>query len=487
MSENEKKATVSLANILNTGVRKHGKTILNNLCVAIKLTRLYQSSHQNVREALEEFVELLQGFMRLQGTVNLSLMHDFLFLNDVRIQVDFGGYDTYKFVVDLFQDRDLGDISFSKDVTPTELEQMVNLFNQPLPGRKPAWEEFSDLLGKHNLPNIDFSQLEVRHDIYEDISNDVRKLAIRTFFKAISSVGKALVAAQEGRRINLKSLKIAIQAIVDLTLDNQHLLLALTNVRDFGRLGANHAVNVAVLAVAIGTKLGLSKRILGDLGITGLLHDIGKANDPEDLQKECIPELTGSRFDEYFAHVYTGTESLLRQSLVHQIVKSMNVAFLHHYRYDRTGYPSLMATKEQNLFTRIIAVANYYDNAMTAGRITTAPDTPETIMRTLLDRSGTEFDPLVVKAFVNLMGLYPVGCMVRLDTGEVATVVAPPTNPKFLDRPTVRLVSDAHGNPSSATVNLLDRFKTGTFKHSILKFYQHEEVELELEEYLAVI
>lgn len=486
MSENEK-ATVSLANILNTGVRKHGKTILNNLSVAIRLTRLYQSSHQNVREALEEFVELLQGFMRLQGGVSLSLMHDFLFLNDVRIQVDFGGYDTYRFVVDLFKDRDLGDISFSKGITPTELEQMVNLFNVALPGRKPAWEEFSDLLARHNLPNIDFSQLEVRHDIYEDISDDIRKVAIRTFFKAISSAGKALVAVQEGRRINLKSLKIATQSIVDLTLDDQHLLLALTNVRNFGRLGANHAVNVAVLAVAVGAKLGLSKRILGDLGITGLLHDIGKAADPDDLQNSCIPDLQGDRFEEYYAHVYRGTESLLRQSLVHQIVKSMNVAFLHHYRYDRTGYPSLMATKEQNLFTRIIAVANYYDNAMTAGRFGETPETPENVLRDLLDKSGTEFDPLVVKAFVNLMGLYPVGCMVRLDTGEVATVIAPPTDPKFLDRPTVRLVSDAYGNEASATINLLDRLKTGKFKHSILKFYQHEEVNLELEEYLAVI
>ncbi len=486
MSGNEK-AQVSLANILNTGVRKHGKSILNNLCVAVRLTRLYQSSHQNVREALEEFVELLQGFMRLQGTVNLSLMHEFLFLNDVRIQVDFGGYDTYKFVVDLFKDRDIGDVSFSQGITPSELEQLVNLLNVKLPGRKPAWEEFSALLAKQNLPNIDFSQLEVRHDVFEDISDDVRKIAIRTFFKAISSAGKAISAAQEGRRINLKSLKIAIQAIVDLTLDDEHLLLALTNVRDFGRLGANHAVNVAVLGVAIGAKLGLSKRILGDLGITGLLHDIGKADAPEELQKTCIADLEGDRFEQYYAHVYEGTETLLRQSLVHQIVKSMNVAFLHHYRYDRTGYPSLMATKEQNLFTRVIAVANHYDNSLTPGRFTAAPGTPETVLRELLDKSGTEFDPLVVKAFVNLMGLYPVGSMVRLDTGEIATVIAPPTNPRFLDRPTVRLVSDKHGKQANATLNLLDRFKTGKFKHSILKFYQHEEVNLELEEYLAVI
>ena len=96
-------------------------------------------------------------------------------------------------------------------------------------------------------------------------------------------------------------------------------------------------------------------------------------------------------------------------------------------------------------------------------------------------------DPLIVKAFVNLMGLYPVGCVVRLDTGEVATVVEPATHPRFLDRPKVKLISDAAGNPSSQLFSLMDRAPGGGFTRSILKIYQQEEVNLDLEEYLAVI
>ncbi len=482
----EEKASVSLSSILNTGVRKHGKSIVSNLTVAIKLSRLYDAGNQNVKEAVAELLELLQGFIRLQGNVNLTRIDDFLFLNDIRIQIDLGGYENYRFVVELMEERDIGDISFASGLTESEIEKMVAVFNEKPAPNVGRWDGFTAILQRHTLSCIDFSEHEERHDIYEDFSRDVRRKAIHTFFKSIATMRKAYEAAAKGRRINLKSLKVATQAMVDLTLDSEHILMALTNIKDHGELGVNHPVNVAVLSVAIGAKLGLSKKILGDLGITALLHDIGKATLPERLRTAGWNDVDSSERDEYLAHVYGGTEVLLTQSMVHQIVKSMNVSFLHHYRYDRTGYPQLLTTKVQNLFTRIVAIADYYDHATTAknGRPSQLPDE---ILRVLMDRGGTEFDPLVVKAFVNLMGLYPVGCVVRLDGGEVATVIAPPSNPSFLDRPSVRLVSDADGQPSTKRLNLLDKNPNGSFKSSILKLYQQEEVSLELDEYLAVI
>ena len=109
---------------------------------------------------------------------------------------------------------------------------------------------------------------------------------------------------------------------------------------------------------------------------------------------------------------------------------------------------------------------------------------PEAAMSLLLEGSGTEFDPLVVKAFVNLMGLYPVGCMVMLDSGEIATVVVPARDEKNLDRPKVRLVSNGSGAPMDQVVDLLERDLSGGYQRSILKLYQQQEVDLDLEEYL---
>ena len=462
-------ASVSLANVLNTGVRKHGKSILTNLAIAVKLTKLYQSSHQNVRDAIAELQELLQGFLRLQGSVDLMRIDDFLFLNDVRIEVDFGGYESFQFVIDTLTERDIGDVSFSSGLTQTELETLVKILNAPAPTSADKWGEFSNQLQGHTLPNISFSQHEVRHDHYEDVSKDIRLYAIQTYFKSIVTMGKALATVKTDRRANLKSLKTATQAIVDLTLDAQHMLVALTNVKTFGPPGANHAVNVAILSIAIGAKLGLSKRILGDLGIAALFHDVGKVKLSEEFATRHPSTFRGDEREGYIEHVYEGTDALLRQSMVNQIVKSMNVAFLHHYRFDRTGFPRLLATKEQNLFTRIVAVANAYDNATTPAGPNQSPASPEKILRDLMERGGTEFDGLMVKAFVNLMGLYPVGCMVRLSTGEIATVIAPPTNPRYLDRPTVRLVSDSLGMEATGTFNLLERDASGGFVRAVVE------------------
>jgi putative nucleotidyltransferase with HDIG domain len=287
--------------------------------------------------------------------------------------------------------------------------------------------------------------------------------------------------------MSLKRLRRAIQAIVDLTLQEEKLLLSLVNLKDCGAPGSSHSVNVAILAVALGAKLGLSKRLLSDLGFAALLHDVGRAQLPAQIQSACLSDLTAEDLKVERSHVFKGVKLLLGENMSEATVKCINVAFLHHYRHDRTGHPRLLVEKEQNLFTRIVAVASHYDDATAAHRLSAEAQDPEAVLRAILEGSGTEFDPLVVKAFVNLMGLYPMGCMVRLDTGEIATVIAAPADARFLDRPTVRLLGDGAGNERLEVCNLLERDKDGRFRRSIVKLYQQKEVNLELEEYLGVI
>ena len=485
MSSNPK-GGISLSKVLTSGVRKYGQSIVNNLSIALKVTKLYSFRHQNVTDALKELLEFLQSFVRLEGSAQLLRVGDFLFLNEVRIRIDLGGYQSFAFVLELLKERDIGEINFSSGITHQELEELVELLNKPCNGTSP-WDAFSIILKSHRFAHVSIAQHKDRPDLAGELSEDARAIAVRSYFKTIGIVGGVFKAAREDRKINLRRIKLAVHALVDLTLSEERLLLSLANTKDQGVPGANHATNVCVLALALGTQLGLPKKTLGDLAIAALFHDIGKVKIPEALVSKNRETFTPEDHKTFQEHVSGGVEGLLQQRVLDSIVKSINVAYLHHYRYDCTGYPKLLAAKQQNLFTRIISVVNYYDNATTAARLKTDALTPETVMNNLMDRSGTEFDPLVVKAFVNLMGLYPVGCVVRLDTGEVATVVEPAKHPRFLDRPTVKLVNDANGNPTSRVICLMDKSPGGGFSRSILKIYQQEEVNLDLEEYLAVI
>src|SRR5206468_4199368 len=118
------------------------------------------------------------------------------------------------------------------------------------------------------------------------------------------------------------------------------------------------------------------------------------------------------------------------------------VAYEHHVRYDYKGYPKTRNRRTLHLFSSLVAVADIYD-ALTSDRGYRKALPPDMAMRIILTQSGTAFDPLVVKHFVNLVGLYPVGSFVRLQTGEVGLVQY--NQNRDLLRPVVLVVYDASG------------------------------------------
>ncbi len=107
-------------------------------------------------------------------------------------------------------------------------------------------------------------------------------------------------------------------------------------------------------------------------------------------------------------------------------------------------------------FSRIVAVADAFDAATSKRSYQYIPFPPDEVLREMRDNPSRGFDPVVVKAFVNMMGIYPVGTLCILDTGELAVVVAPSPNPEELHRPLVRVISDASGRklPEPALVDL---------------------------------
>lgn len=479
-----KKRTLSQA--LTAGVRKYGSAIVSNLAISVKTSQLYSFAHQNVTNALRELEEYLSSLLKIEGDAELSLVEDFLFMNEIRIRADISGGQTYAFVEDLLRTRGIGKIIFRQGLAGPELAKLVELLVLPVRDPERAWEEFSTAAKRAGLRHIQIEKYEVREERLEELAEDRRIIIIGLYLRALHQTQQTLEAVEKSRKINLNKLKRTVQAIVDAIAEDEPTLLALVNVKNRESYLANHSVNVMILAMALGSRLGFPRKIVGDLGITALLHDLGKARLPVELRTSHPETLSDDERRQIEEHVYSGVDILVQQRIVDAVVKSMNVAFLHHLRFDSTGYPRTHIVKGQNLFSRIVAVCDFYDNQTTPGPRGESPVPPDQIMRRLLDGAGTEFDALVVKAFVSLLGLYPIGSVVCIDDGSVGTVVAPSKDPRYLDRPTVRLFADPQGNAIDRTVDLLER-DGGAFRHSILKLFQQETVELELDEFLAVI
>jgi len=258
----------------------------------------------------------------------------------------------------------------------------------------------------------------------------------------------------------------------------------LTSIKNFDEYTFAHSVNVCVLSVSLGVRLGLSKRELSELGFAALFHDVGKVRLPLNILNKP-GELNEQEWEEVRKHPVFGVKTLLsKRSLDRFSTRAMVVSFEHHLNLDLSGYPQLSFKKDLNLFSRIVTIADVYDS-MTSGRVyAKTPLTPDEALRRMLGKEGKAFDPVLLKVFINMLGIYPVGSVVILDSGEVGVVMK--ANPAELSRPEVAIIADKSGKKDKMeTVDLtkIDE-KTGKHKRTILKTIDPHQYKLDIARYI---
>src|SRR5207249_6676012 len=224
-----------------------------------------------------------------------------------------------------------------------------------------------------------------------------------------------------GRTANVKKVKRAVQAIVDQVLNNEASLMGLTTLRDYDEYTFTHSVNVCIFSVAMGRRLGLTKLQLYDLGMAALFHDVGKSRVPMEVLSKDGP-LTEEEWRIMQAHPWLGVLTLFGLRGYGEIpYRGMVVAYEHHMKNDLTGYPKSLRDRTLSIYSKIVAVADVFDAATSRRVYQTTPIQPDQVLKEMWENPRRGYDPVVVKAFVNLIGIYPVGTCVILDTYELAS------------------------------------------------------------------
>lgn len=167
--------------------------------------------------------------------------------------------------------------------------------------------------------------------------------------------------------------------------------------------------------------------------------------------------------------------------------RSMIGAYEHHMRVDLTGYPKSIRPRQLSIFSKIIAVADGFDAATSRRTYQTTPIEPDAVLREMWENPRRGFEPILVKALINLIGIYPVGTMVILDTYELAIVVAANPNLDYVHRPMVRIVSDPAGTIAypGFEADLAERDGDGTFRRSIIKVTSPEKYGVRVSDYFV--
>jgi hypothetical protein len=151
--------------------------------------------------------------------------------------------------------------------------------------------------------------------------------------------------------------------------------------------------------------------------------------------------------------------------------RSMVVAYQHHMRRDGSGYPRSLRTRSMSYYSKLVAVADGFDAATSRRSYQSEPMNPAAVLAEMRDNPRRGMDPVIVKAFVNLLGIYPVGTFVVLDTFELAIVHSANPNPEMLSRPYALIVSDDLGNVKfpGELVDLAEQDAAGNYRRTIIK------------------
>jgi len=278
-----------------------------------------------------------------------------------------------------------------------------------------------------------------------------------------------------------------VQGIVDQILSDETSLVGLTTIRDYDEYTFTHSVNVCIFSVALGKRLGLTKIQLYDLGMAALFHDIGKSRVPQSI----LNKSGGLSDDEWrliASHPWLGVLALFQVRGAQELpYRAMIVAHEHHMKRDMSGYPKPIRARELSMFSKIVAIADGFDAATSRRAYQTVPWTPADVMMEMRDNPRRGMDPVIVKAFINLTGVYPVGTLVILDTFELAIVHAVNPLQEMLSRPIVRIISDPQGNVlfPGTTADLADRNAEGGFHRTIIKTENPERYGIRVGDYFT--
>jgi len=200
---------------------------------------------------------------------------------------------------------------------------------------------------------------------------------------------------------------------------------------------SNHSINVCLLSLAIAGRLKMSLRDINNLGLAAILHDIGMTKVPENIVDKPN-KLTEHEFDKISRHPISGYEIAKRWD--RSISKSVLMGILqHHERIDGSGYPYKASGSDISVFAQIIGVADIYD-ALTSQKQYRQALTHMQVLKVLYDEAGKSLNKKIITTLISLVGIYPVGTILQLNSGKCAVVLD--VNPHALDKPKVIVFSD---------------------------------------------
>jgi len=401
--------------------------LLRRLAASVRSAQLYSPGHPIIGRNLESLSAAFQMLHGLQPTVTIGLVGDEVIVDDMPM----AKAETLGPFVRRLQQAGVERMTVDRGVTLDEITEFLAAITTIDARDGDAARSFPE------IAHIRVGRVTVEQRV-EDSLTDMATIK-RLYSDAVSVAGDVWDSAQTEGRPDATAARSMIDGLAQAVAQNRTALLALTTLKNYDNYTFTHMVNVSILTMGQARGLGIDGPLLREFGLAALMHDIGKVRTPLDILNKP-DKLTDEEFVVMKRHVVDGAEILRMTPDVPALAPV--VAFEHHLRVDGSGYPSGVTRSSLNIGTMLCSIADVYD-AMRSQRYYQKAFPTDRILAVLKRNDGTQFDQHLVRRFVQLIGIYPAGNLVRLNTGEVAVVMNVYAPDPY--RPHVRVLIDREG------------------------------------------
>ncbi len=469
-----------------TLLTKLGVEFITRFYRLLKGSTLYDRKNVLIDRLIQECLQVINPIIQSEGHLFLKIVRDNFFLNNTRMLVKADKYPIFRALLLELRRKWIGDIEFMKELNADQLKEFVFLLSGLEENNESNYLYVKKQLEYHDVEGIGVGKIEYFRDeeIYSD-SEDKKRYSKEVYFKTVSLVKDVVENVKNQKVLNVRKAKRLMQNAVNAIVQDESTLLGLANIKNYDEYTFNHSVNVAIYSIALGQRVGIPKNQLAHLGMAGLFHDIGKTRIPREIINK-VGKLTPEEWGVIRAHPVVGAETILRMKEWGELATRMiSAAFEHHLRYDLTGYPKIARKRRLSLFSRVITLADFYDALVRPRVYNRFPYVSEKILGFMLERSGKDFDPTLVKVFVNMIGVFPLGTLVLLNTNEMGVVVQVQEDSELLDRPRICLLSYSEGEyRKGSLVDLREMDETTKdYKRTIVKTLDPNEYNINVAEF----
>ena len=401
--------------------------LLRRLAAAIRGAQLYAPGHPLVTRSVTSLLETLATAHQYMPSVTIGIVGEDLVVGDIPIR---DAASTMGELMRRVQQAGIERIVIDRGVQSDEIVRLVETVSRSESGDQTA--------ALSRLPHIRVGRLQV------DEQTDAGLGDMATFRKLYDDAVKVAETMWESAGVegipDADAARGMVDSLAQAVAQNRTALLALTALKNYDNYTFTHMVNVSILTMGQARGVGIDGPLLREFGLAALMHDIGKVKTPNEILNKP-DKLTEQEYEILKKHTIDGAQILRKTPEMPTLAPV--VAFEHHLRADGTGYPSAQRP-QLNLATTLCGIADVYD-AMRSQRVYQPAFPTDRILAVLQRNDGKQFDQNLVRRFVQLVGIYPVGNMVRLYNGEIAVVMKAHAPDPY--RPCVRILMTADEMP----------------------------------------